>query len=501
MTDIFCLLNNENNIIFKNKDIINSFSQEYLFKYNITNLKDFYKLQILINTNYLSIDGIEIICNGIIYNYSEVYTLLNITPSTNNSYEIIIHLYKLYGIKQTLNIIDGSFSFILIDNRISQKETNCKLYICKDPFGTIPIYFFKIPIYNSYIYAISSNLQILKKLSTYSNDYLIEYNTFKSSSYSCFILEIKALSYWELKKQNIIYYIPNNLNLKTINQDFFNQTIYYLNQSIIKKYSYTKTFNNAFLLTCDVTNILLAYYFIQNKINITFFIIGIENSKKLIYIKKVADFLNIKYIEIKISICDFNETYNYIKNNLLNTLLNGFNSISYNKSFSNLLNQEKEEKVFTYLFSKYLKENSNINFICSSFGGNEIFAISKNEKIINENIFLYDKNIRSNIKNISKSLDYIYFFNCMNHNNINIIFPFLDKNFINFYLSSHLTLKNNDVLKNNDLLKNNEEKKQSTLLFEKTELNKDDKKISSFSDYKTFSTFNLLTYFSFDISK
>ena len=266
MTDIFCLLNNENNIIFKNKDIINSFSQEYLFKYNITNLKDFYKLQILINTNYLSIDGIEIICNGIIYNYSEVYTLLNITPATNNSYEIIIHLYKLYGIKQTLNIIDGSFSFILIDNRISQKETNCKVYICKDPFGTIPIYFFKIPIYNTYIYAISSNLQILKKLSTYSNDYLIEYNTFKSSSYSCFILEIKALSYWELKKQNIIYYIPNNLNLKTINQDFFNQTIYYLNQSIIKKYSYTKTFNNAFLLTCDVTNILLAYYFIQNKI-------------------------------------------------------------------------------------------------------------------------------------------------------------------------------------------------------------------------------------------
>jgi len=500
MTDIFCLLNNENNIIFKNKDIINSFNHESLFEYNFKNLKDYYKLQILMNKNYLSIDGIEIICNGIIYNFSEVYTLLNITPTTNNSYEIIIHLYKLYGIKQTLNIIDGSFSFILIDNRISRKETNCKLYICKDPFGTIPIYFFKIPINNNYIYAISSNLQILKKLSSYSNeylneysnDYLIEHNTFKSSSYSYFILEIKALSFWQLKKQNKIYYIPNNLNLKTMNEDFFNKTTYYLNQSIIKKYSYTKTSNNAFLLTCDVTNILLAYYFIQNKINIDFFIIGIENSDKLIYIKKVADFLNINYVEIKISTCDFDKTYSHIKNNLLNSILNGFNSIDYNNFFSNLLNEEKEEKVLIYLFSKYLKDNTNINFIYSSFGGNEIFAISKNEKIINENIFLYDKNIRSCLKNISKSFDYIYFFNCMNNISINIVFPFLDKNFINFYLSRHLILKNNDISKNNE---------EQFLFFEKKTLNKDDKKNMSFLDYNNFSTFNLLTYFPFDISK
>jgi asparagine synthetase B (glutamine-hydrolysing) len=490
MTDIFCLLNNENNIIFKNKDIINSFNHESLFEYNFKNLKDYYKLQILINKNYLSIDGIEIISNGIIYNYSELYTLLNITPTTSNSYEIIIHLYKVYGIKQTLNIIDGSFSFILIDNRISNKETNCKVYICKDPFGTIPIYFFKIPINNNYIYAISSNLQILKKLYSYSNDYsnnyLTEYNTFKSSSYSYFILEIKALSYWELKKQNKIYYIPNNLNLQTINEDFFNKTIHYLNQSIIKKYSYTKTFNNAFLLTSDITNIFLAYYFIQNKINITFFIIGIENSNNFIYIKKVADFLNIKYVEIKISTSYFNETYSYIENNLLNTLLNGFNSTNYNKNFSNLLNEEKQEKVFLYLFSKHLKDNTNINFIYSCFGGNEIFAISKNEKIIDENIFLYDKNIRSRLKNISKSFDYIYFFNCMNNNNINIIFPFLDKNFINFYLSTYLILKNNEEL---------------FLFFEKTKINKDNKKMLSFLDYNTFLTFNLLSYFPFDIPK
>jgi hypothetical protein len=74
----------------------------------------------------------------------------------------------------------------------------------------------------------------------------------------------------------------------------------------------------------------------------------------------------------------------------------------------------------------------------------------------------------------------------MNNNNINIIFPFLDKNFINFYLSTYLILKNNEEL---------------FLFFEKTKINKDNKKMLSFLDYNTFLTFNLLSYFPFDIPK
>ena len=40
---------------------------------------------------------IRLICNGEIYNYRELYAEMNIVPSTGSDCEVIIHLYKKYG--------------------------------------------------------------------------------------------------------------------------------------------------------------------------------------------------------------------------------------------------------------------------------------------------------------------------------------------------------------------------------------------------------------------
>ena len=42
-----------------------------------------------------------LICNGEIYNYQELYSLLNIKPTTQSDCEIIIHLYRKFGIEKT----------------------------------------------------------------------------------------------------------------------------------------------------------------------------------------------------------------------------------------------------------------------------------------------------------------------------------------------------------------------------------------------------------------
>ena len=70
-----------------------------------------------ISNQPLCIEGIYLICNGEIYNYKQIYNLLNITPSTNSDCESIIHLYKKYGIKYTLQNLDGVFSFVLYDTK------------------------------------------------------------------------------------------------------------------------------------------------------------------------------------------------------------------------------------------------------------------------------------------------------------------------------------------------------------------------------------------------
>ena len=77
-----------------------------------------------------------LICNGEIYNYKDLIKETNYTPKTNSDCEIILHLYLNYGIKQTLNMLDGEFAFALLD--VSEK----KLYYARDPYGVRPLYRF-----------------------------------------------------------------------------------------------------------------------------------------------------------------------------------------------------------------------------------------------------------------------------------------------------------------------------------------------------------------------
>jgi asparagine synthase (glutamine-hydrolysing) len=80
-------------------------------------------------------DGVHLICNGEIYNYKELFASLNITPTTHSDCEIILHLYKKFGIEHTLHVIDASeFAFVLYD---SNTET---VYVARDPYGVRPLY-------------------------------------------------------------------------------------------------------------------------------------------------------------------------------------------------------------------------------------------------------------------------------------------------------------------------------------------------------------------------
>jgi asparagine synthase (glutamine-hydrolysing) len=71
------------------------------------------------------IHNIFLICNGEIYNYKELYELLDV-PESASDCEIIIHLYLKYGIQQTVQMLDGEFSFILVDTQVYHRFLNCQ---------------------------------------------------------------------------------------------------------------------------------------------------------------------------------------------------------------------------------------------------------------------------------------------------------------------------------------------------------------------------------------
>jgi asparagine synthase (glutamine-hydrolysing) len=81
------------------------------------------------------IDGIYLVCNGEIYNYKELYQEYNIQPETESDCEIIIHLYKQFGIHETMQIINASeCAFVLYDS-----NTDCT-YAVRDTYGVRPLY-------------------------------------------------------------------------------------------------------------------------------------------------------------------------------------------------------------------------------------------------------------------------------------------------------------------------------------------------------------------------
>ena len=84
-------------------------------------------------------DGnITLICNGEIYNYKQLYETIDISPKTSSDCEIIIHLYKKYGIDYTLQLLDGVFAFILFD--LDDTKNTLKIHAARDSYGIRPLF-------------------------------------------------------------------------------------------------------------------------------------------------------------------------------------------------------------------------------------------------------------------------------------------------------------------------------------------------------------------------
>jgi len=127
----------------------------------------------------ITIDNVTLICNGEIYNYKELYALMNVKPRSGSDCEVIIHLYKRYGMEHTLQMLDGVFAFVLCDNSFTQPS---KLYIARDPYGVRPLYVLKSTNIDNRIYAFASELKCLSKFQTLDNNYFIEH--FHPGTYS-----------------------------------------------------------------------------------------------------------------------------------------------------------------------------------------------------------------------------------------------------------------------------------------------------------------------------
>ena len=75
--------------------------------------------------------NISIVCNGEIYNYKELISKYNFDTHSGSDCEVILHLYKRFGIKKALEKLDGVFAFVLYDANINMlfEDSNLILFL------------------------------------------------------------------------------------------------------------------------------------------------------------------------------------------------------------------------------------------------------------------------------------------------------------------------------------------------------------------------------------
>lgn len=371
-----------------------------------------------ISNQPIKIGNISLICNGEIYNYKELYKLMDITPVTNSDCEVIIHLYLRYGIKQTLKMLDGVFAFALCDSQCF--DSGSYMHIARDPYGVRPLYCLNNESKYRETIGFASEL---KMLSGICNEFPKQFSVsqFKPSTYISYHKSNKALSLWE-KIENGIYHEPM-FPLNNINNDinWINNGIQqFLIQSVEKRYLTTER-PIACLLSggLDSSLITALIHEIHKKHTtelLETYSIGLCGSEDLRNARIVSEYLGTKHTEIIVS---EKEMFEIIPE--LIYAIESYDTTTVRASIGN------------YLLGKYISKNSNAKVIFNGDGSDELCGGYLYMSYCKDPIE-FDKETRRLLEDIH-NFDVLRSDKCISSNGLEPRTPFLDRNFVNFYLS------------------------------------------------------------------
>ena len=416
----------------------------------------------------LILDDITLVCNGEIYNYKELYEMMGVVPTTDSDCEVIVHLYKHYGIDHTLQMLDGVFSFILCDYDVNSDYA--KTYIARDPYGVRPLYMLYhdndlsekmsklkenlmnsmmnedafdasnntinieigTDIYNrnNKLLGFASEIKMLHGFKT--ENFSIEH--FEPGTYIQYILPHVVSADWIFFKKerfhttgfnSVMYNMVDIKNKKEMNVVYKNIQHYFTNA--VKKRCYITERPIACLLSGGldsslVTALVNEYHKEISDKPLETYSIGLEGSEDLKHAKIVADYLNTKHTEIIIKEADFIDAINEVI-----YTIESYDTTTVRASIGN------------YLLGKYISENSNAKVIFNGDGSDELCG---------GYLYMYecpdevefDKETRRLLKDIY-AFDVLRSDKCISSHGLEPRTPFLDRSWVQYYLSIHPSLR------------------------------------------------------------
>lgn len=406
------------------------------------------------------IDKICLICNGEIYNFKELFKTIGVSPITDSDCEIIIHLYKRFGIEYTLSLLDGYFSFIIYD---ATCEENPTVYVARDAYGVRPLYIMKpssshdnqhleqeITDYKftrtttNKIFGFASELKGLSGFITQDNTLLsydcqdmenpkiYEIQQYPPGTYSKLTLTVTKQFDFQIYAKKYASY-PFDTHVTNANDfitpgEYFNvyNTVYEsLCDAVKKRVMGTTDRPIACLLSGGldsslITALVSKYY---NK-KLETYSIGMEGGEDLKYARMVAEHIGSKHTEIVLSEEDF---FNAIPE-VIKTI-ESYDTTSVRASVGN------------YLVSKYISQHSDAKVIFNGDGSDEVtggylYFHSAPDALT------FDCEIKRLLSDIHL-FDVLRSDKCISSHGLEPRTPFLDRGWVQTYLSIPLNFRYN----------------------------------------------------------
>ena len=384
-------------------------------------------------------NNIILICNGEIYNYKQLYKIMGIEPNTQSDCEVIIHLYLKYGIEQTMLMLDGVFSFVLLDNRITHDNLDNYMYIARDPLGVRPLYMLENNNNNHglfNLYGFASELKCLENFYN-QNTYHYKIKQFQPGTYSIFKLSGFVNSKWEPYLLNEKYFIPSSsYSMLLDNHDNYYKMIFqnitnYLNSAVIKRCETTERPVACLLsggLDSSLIAALVANYFKQQGKSIETYSIGLVESEDIKYARIVANYIGSRHTEIIVTEEDmFNAIPEVIE------ALESYDTTTIRASLGN------------YLIGKYIAANSEAKVIFNGDGSDELLGGYLYMNKCPDEIE-FDKETRRLLKDIHL-FDVLRSDKSISSHGLEPRTPFLDKSFVNYILTIPPYFRNHNNFK------------------------------------------------------
>ena len=404
--------------------------EKSVLKYDEDNVFGFHRLAINgfqkdSSEQPIYIDDCMLICNGEIYNYKELHKKLDIECKTLSDCEIIIHLYKRFGIQYCLQLLDGVFAFALVD--FHKKE----IILARDTYGVRPLYISgsnweeKLPFR-----MVNKNNRTIKTMFGFASEMKQLVGCYeelrKGEKYV--IKQFKPGNYITIKNNIVSDYTqfgaPNSIinnSLSVIESK--NLIKKSLIEAVEKRVCNTDR-DIACLLSGGLDSSLVTALVVHISMNkfkkhpsqIHTWSIGMKGSEDLKYAKMVADYLKTTHHNIELDEKEFLEAIEEVI-----YTIESYDTTTVRASVGN------------WLISKYIRNNSNAKVIFNGDGSDEVtggyiyFNNAPNE-------YEFDKECRRLLEDIHL-FDVLRSDRSISSHGLEPRTPFLDRNFVQTYLS------------------------------------------------------------------